>query len=80
MSRYILHYSPAGGAPVRDVRLMRSDPHTAIVAALDNAMLVEAEQASIDRFLAERPGWTVTPGSDVEFPVETGPSRARRTR
>ena len=60
---YILYYSLGGEAPRSDVRLIRRDPHTAVIAARDDLVLVDSDQASIERFLAQHPDWNVTTGS-----------------
>jgi hypothetical protein len=79
MSRYLLYYTGAEQAPTRDVSRLRSDPQADVVAASKDMVLVEADdQGSIDRVLAGLPGWSVSADNSIEFPVETGLTRASR--
>jgi hypothetical protein len=80
MARYVLYYSPGGDPPRRDVRLIQGDPSTSVIAAREDLVLVDSDQVSIDRFLAMHPRWQVSTGSAIDFPIESGATRARRRR
>ena len=78
MNRFVLYYNAEGDAPASDVRRLEQDPHTAIVSAARDMVLLDSDQATIDQFLAESPGWLVTRGAQVSLPVESGLTRAMR--
>jgi len=78
MNRFVLYYDADGDAPASDVRRLEQDPHTAIVSAARDMVLLDSDQATIDQFLAESPGWFVTRGAQLSLPVESGFTRALR--
>jgi hypothetical protein len=78
MTQFILYFTGTEHAPEDDVQRIQRDPHTAIVRAADDMLLVDSNRRSIDQFLTEMPDWSVTRGSSIEFPVESSLTRAAR--